>query len=370
MQKYTKNLDSDNVEFIGKLEYKDYRALYHIEKSGGDENKPIYYSYLVDDKKRINRKILKMISLEDKDREYLNMVIDGIKSSSILTYEKEYVENRYLRYNDIFLSKFNDQVVLCYVYDMIKGEDLFDWLCRFQYSSDYRNFNNFISLECLVNITYSIFTSLAILHLGGVIHRDIKLENIIIENPNLKEGYPKLKFIDFDYSCDHRCQELYSYPGTEMYMPISIFIGRMENIKISPEEWKYCDIASASITILRLYSRTNKKTWDMTEMEYSKEFSRDLERETIFRQKHLKNFEEREKDFIQTIIDCSCADIYKHITAVEINKYLESEYKDIISRELLDSYKKDLKRYNFIFTDNDIAQEEWNNLPSTPKIFN
>jgi serine/threonine protein kinase len=103
------------------------------------------------------------------------------------------------------------------------------------------------SLKRMIDVTYSLLTSLSILHSLNIAHRDIKPENIIY-NPKAPPA-SRVVLIDFDFSCRSRDPNLCVFkPGTLEYAASSLHT----DIQIDGELWKRCDIVSVGLTIYRL----------------------------------------------------------------------------------------------------------------------
>lgn len=69
------------------------------------------------------------------------------------------------------------------------------------------------------NIFQQIISGMVYLHSKNIFHRDIKLENIIIQNKNL------IKIIDFGFgTCSPRNKLLNFFCGTPSYMPPEIIL--------------------------------------------------------------------------------------------------------------------------------------------------
>jgi len=70
-------------------------------------------------------------------------------------------------------------------------------------------------LECK-DICYQITQAIAHLHGRSIVHRDIKLENILIDENK------KVKIIDFGFGCITANRKLDFFCGTPSYMPPEI----------------------------------------------------------------------------------------------------------------------------------------------------
>lgn len=81
--------------------------------------------------------------------------------------------------------------------EFLQGEELFDLIS----SDDWKKLNdkdktNFIRIICL-----EILRALKLLHNNGIVHRDLKLENIFIDYQKGKIKINHIKLLDFGFSC-------------------------------------------------------------------------------------------------------------------------------------------------------------------------
>lgn len=72
-----------------------------------------------------------------------------------------------------------------------------------------------------------ILTAVAVIHMNGVIHCDIKPENILLKQPE-RSG---LKIIDFGSSCKSN-EKVYSYLQSRYYRAPEVIVGINYNEKI------------------------------------------------------------------------------------------------------------------------------------------
>jgi hypothetical protein len=215
---------------------------------------------------------------------------------------------------------------------MVKGEDLLDW------------YRENIPLKKLLDITYSIFSSLAILHSLGIYHRDIKLENIIYDSKSPINS--RIKLIDFDFSCSKVCKGI---PGTQGY------VGRMtmDNVEKErrkfkhSEDWQYADIVAAAIVIFKLYAhRENIEMYFNFDKNTVKKLVRTSIEETLEYRVEITKHKKEELSFAKYIRKLFDADMNKKRTAHSICIELEGEYGHLISEELIDSYRSDVEFYS------------------------
>jgi len=79
----------------------------------------------------------------------------------------------------------------------------------------------FQSYEAIATIMEQLLSAVASLHDKGIIHKDIKLENIVFEEAS---PFSTLKLIDFGYSERKDKSYTKSSSGTIMYMPTEVFM--------------------------------------------------------------------------------------------------------------------------------------------------
>lgn len=100
------------------------------------------------------------------------------------------------------------------VLEYLDGRDLFEYMNR--------NFMNELKAK---RIVYSVFRAVKYLHSFGIVHRDIKLENIVMTSRDNQQALPKL--IDFGLSkiflTDEKSSDKF---GTIAYCPPEILLSR------------------------------------------------------------------------------------------------------------------------------------------------
>ncbi len=102
----------------------------------------------------------------------------------------------------------SEQTVIFLEY--ISGKNLFENLYNIEFSS----------LDVIANLMEQLLTALVYLHGKGIIHKDVKLENIVIE----EAVFPlSLKLIDFGYSEIHAESTRKNSSGTMYYMAPEVY---------------------------------------------------------------------------------------------------------------------------------------------------
>ncbi len=115
------------------------------------------------------------------------------------------------------------------VLEYLDGRDLFEFMNR-----------NFMNEAKAKRILYSILRAVKYLHNFGIVHRDIKLENIMMSSRDGHQALPKL--IDFGLSkifmVNERSNDKF---GTIAYCPPEILLGK--------DHWSTADVWSLGICL-------------------------------------------------------------------------------------------------------------------------
>lgn len=113
-------------------------------------------------------------------------------------------------YYDGFISKFENQECIFIISEYVNGVELYDFIDLF--------IKQKTPLEpyLLWSMMYQMVEAIIYIHNKGYAHRDIKLENIIIEDKT-----NVLKLIDFGFACFKN--DCFAGPGTKYYAPPELF---------------------------------------------------------------------------------------------------------------------------------------------------
>lgn len=126
------------------------------------------------------------------------------------------------------------------VTELIDGTDLFDLML------EYINEDLEFSEKDVLEIGKYLFQALVLLHRNNIVHRDIKLENVIVRRDD-----SVAKLIDFGLACwlveGGYPDEMGS--GTSHYLPPESYL---KNYKATPEVWKKSDVYAAGIVLYAL----------------------------------------------------------------------------------------------------------------------
>lgn len=73
-----------------------------------------------------------------------------------------------------------------------------------------------------------LMDALAHLHRNNVVHRDVKVENMLVENVPNDDDDIKIRLIDFEFAVKKKCKDekLYDFPGTLMYAAPEVVLAK------------------------------------------------------------------------------------------------------------------------------------------------
>lgn len=118
---------------------------------------------------------------------------------------------------DIFINKNSYYVVMEYC----KGGSIIDMIDRFERKSE----------RLIANIIKQLLGALSYLHSMNIVHRDIKLENIVFLEPNIEDQKDliPIKIIDFGTAVETKVKETSNFPkaGTLTYLAPEVFSGKL-----------------------------------------------------------------------------------------------------------------------------------------------
>ncbi|CAD8148014.1 unnamed protein product [Paramecium pentaurelia] len=137
-----------------------------------------------------------------------------------------------IKFHEVYQNKVNFYICM----DYCQGGELVDWIPK-----KYKNFHE----SNIQEIMRKIISAIAYIHDQGIVHRDIKAENIMITNKN-EDAEPKL--IDFGLANKFdstKLRRLKSFVGTPMYMAPEVIQGKYD---------EKCDIWSLGVLLFTLLS--------------------------------------------------------------------------------------------------------------------
>lgn len=391
------DLSEENEKFILSLHKKN-KSGYVIHKTlfeDSEDGPPIHKVYLEDDKAKKHPKIMKIVYLgENRTEKDKNLTINGIRKSydviSIFGKFKCHSNHRFICYTDFFVYdtyKNKKPAALAYVYDMAKGMDLAnvaecytksyireilsddnrtakeqksdtklyksDMTCPCEKNTGMPTTHTHMSFREIVNIAYSIFSSLAILQYNHVNHRDIKLDNVVYNASAPIEK--RVKLIDFDFSTDICDGEPI---GTPCYKSKTLLFYERNDICDAKIKWEYNDVVSTAITIFKLYCKElSDKSYFVFEKKLDKapkdiQLKKDylkkiLKREMNFRKEVCSCYEEKdEKKFMEWMIQWMENDVAKtKLDGKDVTEILEKECGSYLHKKLTDDYRSEMKYY-------------------------
>ena len=99
--------------------------------------------------------------------------------------------------------------------ELVRGGELYDEiLARNQFTE-----------QDAANIMKQVFEALAYIHSNGIIHRDLKLENLLLVNKNASGDELIVKLADFGLSRIYRGQIVRTACGTPFYVAPEVLLG-------------------------------------------------------------------------------------------------------------------------------------------------
>lgn len=183
---------------------------------------------------------------------YINS--ENIKESAVLKKIDNTISDIDESLNEIKVLKYlKDECsnyILCYIdsltlgnYTYIITESLGNYITLFEYVK-------IINTQNIIDIVTNLITGLQHIHNKGVVHRDVKLENIMIDTTTLQ-----IKYIDFGMAClknDFKCNQIIER-GTYIYNPPEYFWETTSSFENNIEG----DIWSLGLSIFKLISKSH-----------------------------------------------------------------------------------------------------------------
>ncbi|CAD8153913.1 unnamed protein product [Paramecium octaurelia] len=137
-----------------------------------------------------------------------------------------------IKFHEVYQNRMNFYICM----DYCKGGELVEWIPK-----RYKNFHE----RNIQEIMKKIISAVAYIHGQGIVHRDIKAENIMIAN---KKDDAEPKLIDFGLANKFdtsKLRRLKSFVGTPMYMAPEVIQGKYD---------EKCDIWSLGVLLFTLLS--------------------------------------------------------------------------------------------------------------------
>lgn len=174
-------------------------------------------TYLAYDKVYNNNVAVKIIDISEALKKGMDIdgvikeidILSGLSKKSSVDLDNNGCHPYIVCYYDGFLSTYKNKYSLFIVSEYIDGINLYEWMKENNSNKCPPN------IDLLWNMMNQMIIALEYIHNKGYAHKDIKPENIMIENNN-----NKIKIIDFGLSCyKYQCN---SKGGTLIYMPPEI----------------------------------------------------------------------------------------------------------------------------------------------------
>lgn len=202
----------------------------------------------------------------------------------------------YNKYFPQIFEKIEDDDNIGILMEYIKGNNLYNIFENGQK----------ISEKNILKISKEILKGLKLLNENGISHRDIKDENIIVLNGDIKN--PKIKIVDFGFSCYYKLSlskklSCSNVKGTILFMAPEIL--RKEILK-TPSLYQYSDVWAVGIIIWELLSMNEPPFLgdiypDYEEKDYNPEEVREIYKKKI--RKELSNTSSGIKCFILACLE-------------------------------------------------------------------
>jgi hypothetical protein len=264
--------------------------------------------------------------------------LDAIKNIMI---DNCLYKDRFICYKDIFINKKKPEEIVA-IYEREEGVSLSDYWKNFPSAKD-------VDFSLLMLIAHRLFSSLDILHKNKIYHRDIKPQNIIINEKGTSQNF--LKLIDFDFSCGKNC---FMSPMSLGYHALDVLSNRVKIDENSEDEnsiynefnwnidWEKADVKSALFTIISLYT-TNVYQY-IYENKGSGNFQyyvkKDFLKHQVAHKHKLRKGEDIEKSVMNELLDIVCIPYRTDDADDEKIKNLRAQYViDVLESKLGECYK-------------------------------
>lgn len=240
-------LSDDNREFLKRLRISNIDSKYEVVNKLSDN---LYEVVDVDFPNQLL--IMKLLNMTLSQKYNINLILNSVRSVFNLLGDN-YIQkqvfgrdwgcrytDRFLCYKDFFVTKNRHNIYFVSVYEKIEG------LTLGEVEQTFIDSDTDFPLEFLINIFYSLLTSLYILHSNNIYHRDIKPDNIICTND--ENWISRIKLIDFDFSCGEKM--CIGNPGTLTYA--SKYVSQHKNVP--GDIWAKADIVSLAISLFKVFT--------------------------------------------------------------------------------------------------------------------
>eukprot|EP01017_Pseudomicrothorax_dubius_P037265 TRINITY_DN5442_c0_g2_i4.p1 TRINITY_DN5442_c0_g2~~TRINITY_DN5442_c0_g2_i4.p1 ORF type:complete len:529 (-),score=76.26 TRINITY_DN5442_c0_g2_i4:85-1671(-) len=110
---------------------------------------------------------------------------------------------------------YRDKTNIVMILEYMEGGSLYDQLTKYK---------KVLTTEEIAKVMQALLEALAFLHVNGVIHRDVKLENVLVATSN---DVTDIRLADFDVACTTEKTTNVRVCGTPGYMAPEMFQGRL-----------------------------------------------------------------------------------------------------------------------------------------------
>jgi serine/threonine protein kinase len=150
---------------------------------------------------------------------------------------------KYFGYAEINTPDQPENNIVCIFMEYINGKDLYDCMV-----------DNLLTEKNKINIAKQLIDGLVYLHKNKIYHRDIKLENIMVENIG-KENI-RIKYLDFGFGCKQfvSCESTIYSQGTVNYISPD-FAKNIINKNHDRNLYEYCDLWALGTLLYSFFSK-------------------------------------------------------------------------------------------------------------------
>jgi serine/threonine protein kinase len=208
-----------------------------------------------------------------------------------------------------YIDSFADNKYSYIVMEYFKGYDLFDVINESGYKPTDMD---------VTTIAKHIFTALSMMHHLGIVHRDIKLENILFNEKNMK-----LKVIDVGLACIDECDPFIRVGTKHMFPPeFPPCTTDISNNPISFDGFERADVFAAGLVLYELATSESMDGCPFTKEQIEAAEDGDYEYPEHIEFDKLKNF-----PITKSIVElCLTPDPEDRPTAQEILDILEEYF--------------------------------------------
>eukprot|EP00288_Rhodomonas_lens_P013895 CAMPEP_0177713636 /NCGR_PEP_ID=MMETSP0484_2-20121128/13045_1 /TAXON_ID=354590 /ORGANISM="Rhodomonas lens, Strain RHODO" /LENGTH=443 /DNA_ID=CAMNT_0019225539 /DNA_START=336 /DNA_END=1666 /DNA_ORIENTATION=+ len=147
----------------------------------------------------------------------------------------------------------DDEAVVSIVLERCMGGELFDFVNDFQtfHANGERSWlrtnttvTELVREEHIAVLVRQILLAVEHLHSRNIVHRDLKLENVMLDEPFTTEREPRVKLIDFGFSRDHEGRrDMFTACGSTLYIAPEVLTAKERGVGYGRE----CDMWAVGV---------------------------------------------------------------------------------------------------------------------------